>query len=197
VVDRDLYDYGFIRHYFKILGLVSDSKKVFFQELKDEYTSRHESNNQLVAKSSQLITVCRIFVPLLFAFSSLLIGRTAVSSYLTFVLQSVLLISLSFAVASIFFSTWAIRIRSYYKPIKPDYFFKGEILDGSMINRISELNDEQFYDNMIATYLDANRYNLQKDAEGKHKIVIAEFLFVIALAIVPVLVAITFFISMK
>ena len=173
--------------------MATNSKQLFFQELKDEYNSQFELSNALEAKSGQLITVGGIFIPLVFGFSSLLAGKTGIDPNLALALQILMVISLSFAVASIFFSTVAIRIQFYRHSFLP-YSFYSE--DGELNQReIKEFGDqdaEKFYDEMIGEYLESNKYNLERNDEKAHKIVIAEWLFLIALAIVPALIAMSF-----
>lgn len=173
--------------------MATNSKQLFFQELKDEYDAQFELSNALEGKSGQLITVGGIFIPLVFGFSSLLVNRTNIDPNLVLSLQILMVITLSFAVSSIYFSTLAIRIQFYRHSFLPHSFFAedGE-LNQREIKEFAERDAEEFYDEMIGEYLESNKYNLERNYEKARKIVIAEWLFLIALAIVPVLVAISF-----
>lgn len=171
----------------------TNSKQLFFQELKDEYNAQFVLSNGLEGKSGQLITVCGIFIPLVFGFSSLLVNRTHIDPNMTLSLQILMILSLSFAVASIFISILAIRIQFYRHSFLPYSFYTedGE-LNQSEIKEFGERDDQKFYDEMIGEYLESNKYNLKRNDEKARKIVIAEWLFLIALAIVPALIAVSF-----
>ena len=101
---------------------MTNSKQLFFQELKDEYNAQFALSDALEGKSGQLITVCGIFIPLLFGFSSLIFDNATADPIMTIYLTILLVLSISLAVLSIFFCTWALGIRSYTHAFLPDSF---------------------------------------------------------------------------
>ena len=140
-----------------------NTKQLFLQELKDEYNAQFELSNALEGKSGRLITVCGIFIPLLFGFSSSLIDEIQDNPILESFLTILLVISLAVAVASIFYSILALRIRSYSHAFLPyDFFDKvtGE-LDKEEVKEYGNKNEQELYDEMIEDYLESNKHNLK------------------------------------
>lgn len=177
--------------------MAANSKNLFFQELKDEYNAQFELSNVLAGKSSQLITVSGIFIPLLFGFSSFLIDSTDENANLISFLKALLLIALILAAASIFFSTWAIRTQSYRHSFLPDSFFIKDELNQEEIKEFGGRDADKFYDEMIQEYLESNKHNLKTNDRKARNIMISEYLFLIALVIVPLIVSMSFYYSPK
>ena len=176
--------------------MATNSKELFFQELKDEYNAQFALSDALEGKSGQLITVGGIFIPLVFGFSSLLVGKTGLDFNLALSLQILMVISLSLAVASIFFSVRALRIQFYRHSLLPHSFYTEDgKLNQREINQFGAQDVDDFYHEMIEEYLESNKYNLERNDKKARKIAIAESLFLIALAIVPALIAVSFSIT--
>ena len=114
---------------------------------------------------------------------------------MTIYLTILLVLSISLAVLSIFFCTWALGIRSYTHAFLPDSFFSGEKanqkLDHKAVKEFAERDEDGFYDEMIEEYLESNKENKETNHGKAKKIKIGQYLFLAALAIVPILVAIT------
>jgi len=171
---------------------LTNSKQLFFQELKDEYRVEFERSDDLEGKSGRLITVCGIFIPLLFGFSSVIIDKGDPTHIMILPLAILLVISLSLAVACIYFCTSALRVRDYTIVFPSDSFLDshGE-LNSKEISEFGERNEEGFYDEMIEEYLLTNDQNFKLNNQKAQKLKIAQDLFIGGLAIVPVLVIIS------
>lgn len=174
-----------------------NSKRLFFQELKDEYNAQFELSNALEAKGSRLTTVCGIFIPLIFGFSSSLFDKTIANTDPLSLLTGLLVTSLILAVASIFYSILAIRIKPYSHAFLPHDFYDkvtGE-LNQKEVKKYGDQDEDAFYDEMIVEYLESNTYNLKTNKVKARNIKFAQYLFLASLAIVPFLVMISFYSS--
>jgi len=178
--------------------LSSNSKELFVEALKAEYNAQFELKNSLEAKSGQLITVCGIVIPLLFGFSSLLVDKSFNKQVLLFSLEVVLVIIITLEAASIFLSVWALRIQIYRHAFLPNAFFtedkKGRLIDlvEKEVNEFGKKDSEEIYDILIKEFLLSNKENLYQNDIKATKIQIAQYLFLIGLAMVPILVGILF-----
>jgi hypothetical protein len=172
--------------------LATNSKDLFFRELKDEYSAQFELNNALEAKSGQLIMVCGIVIPLLFGFSSFLIDRIDNNNAFVLYLQIVLVVILAIITSSIFFSVWTLKIQLYKHAFLPYAFYIDGKLNQAMIKKFGEKDVEETYYLMIEKYLEANKQNLKLNKKKARKIQLAQYLFLIGLAFIPILVAISF-----
>jgi hypothetical protein len=171
------------------LALATNSKELFFQELKEEYHAQFELSNALEGKSGRLITVCGIFIPLLFGFSSSAIPRTPDNPNLETLFIGLLATSITSAVASIFFSMFALRVKSYsHAFLHHDFYDDSGKLDKEKIKKYQNQDEATFYDEMIGEYLESNKHNLEVNHNKAQKIKISQYLFLGSLAIVPVLV---------
>jgi hypothetical protein len=175
--------------------LVTNSRQLFLQALKDEYNAQFELSNALEGKSGRLITVCGIFIPLLFGFSSSLIEKANSNPNVESFLTILLVISLSIAVASIFFSLLALRIKPYSHAFLPDDFFDKDtgILDKEEVKKYGDKDEQEIYDEMIEDYLESNKHNKEVNHNKAYNIKISQYLFLISLGIVPVLVTVFFY----
>jgi hypothetical protein len=163
---------------------------LFYQELKDEYNAQFGLSDALETKSGQIITVCGIFIPLLFGFSAIKIDSAADPWGTIFTI--LLIISISLAGGSIFFCTWALRVRSYTHAFLPESFYNGGAIDQTEVSNFGNQTEDAFYDEMILEYLASNTDNIKANASKSTRVKVGLYLFVAALAIVPVLVGISF-----
>lgn len=172
---------------------MKNNKQLFLQELKDQYNAQFERSDALEAKTGQLITVCGIFIPLLFGFSSVVIDRADNNDTMALPLAALVVVSLSLAVACIFFCAWALRIRDYQHVVPSESFFDNQRkLNKQEITKFVEQEEEAYYDKMIEDYLLSTDENFKTNDEKGGKVRIAQFMFLGGLAIVPILLIFSF-----
>lgn len=176
------------------IDMTSPSKELFLEELRRQYDTQLELKNAIESKSSYLITVCGIIIPLLFGFGSFLIESIDKSYYFLPLLEILLFLALSLNMAAIIYLVIALRIKQYRYSFLGRNFFdeNGNFRDDQLNAYKDDQNLTKFQVVMIKEYLLCIRNNHYLNEEKTNKIKVGQTLFEIGVAIVPVLLALVF-----
>jgi hypothetical protein len=174
--------------------LTSPSKDLFLEELRRQYDTQLELKNSIESKSSYLITVCGIIIPLIFGFGSFLIERIDKTYYYLPLLETLLFLALSLNMAAIIYLVQALRIKRYrYSFLGNNFFDKDGNFREEQLNKYKDDNNiTKFQNVMIKEYLLCIRNNHYLNEEKTNKIKMGQYLFEIGVGIVPVLLALVF-----
>ena len=174
--------------------MTTNSVDFFLEELRRQYDTQFDLKNSLESKSSYLITVCGIIIPLLFGFGSFLIERIDKSYYYLLPLEILIFLAISLNLAAIIFLVQAFRIKQYrYSFLGNNFFNKNGTFNADQLTKYQDnKNITNFQTLMIKEYLLCINENHFRNEEKAGKIRIGQWLFTFGVGFVPVILALVF-----
>ena len=166
----------------------------FLDELKNQYNRQHDIKNSLENKSSFLITVCGIVIPLLFGIGVFVIEKIDSNNYpLLIFLKVILGLIIGMNILAIVIAVLSTRIKKYQAPFLHSIFFTNSSnINNSEVKSYTNLEQKEFNEKLIEQYLHSNKHNFEVNEKMTKYIRIGQYVFIISLVLVPILIAILF-----
>ncbi len=140
----------------------------FIDELNKQYNRQHDTKNSWEKKSSFLITVCGIVIPLLFGFSIFVMEKIDRSYSLFIYLQLILGLIIGMNILAIIFAVLSTRIKEYEYPFLHRIFFDNNSIKESEVTNFSDSDQKEFKKKMIEQYLHCNKHNFEINEKTKN-----------------------------
>lgn len=159
----------------------------FLQELKEQYDKEFDKKSWIENKSSYLITVAGLVVPLLFGFGTTLIEKIQVSYVFFWPISIIVMAGIVLNLLSVLYSVMSFRVMLYSFAMGHDIFYdnKGKP-DTKTINDYKSLKPKEFEDKMIDVYLRCNKHNSEMNLKKAEYIQMSQWLFLAGIGIIPI-----------
>jgi hypothetical protein len=170
------------------------SFSIFLDELNKQHNKEFDLKQSLENKSTSLLTVCGIIIPLLFGFGLFSMKEIEPTYSLLNIVKGLLISVLVLNIVSIFFAIWSSRIRNYRYPFLHSNFFDDDCcLKKDVIKEYTDSKDDEFKGMLIEEYLKSNNFNYKVNEKKAKYIKIGQIIFIISLSLIPILISIIFF----
>jgi len=164
----------------------------FIDELNKQYNRQTDTKNSLENKSSFLITVCGIVIPLLFGFGIFVIEKIDRSYPLFIYLQLILGLIIIMNILAIVFAVWSTRIKEYEYPFIHCIFFDNSSIKESEVTNFSNSEQKEFNKNLIQQYLHCNKHNFETNQKTAKLLRNGQYVFIASLVLVAFLIGLLF-----
>jgi hypothetical protein len=169
-----------------------DSQDRFLDELSKQFDRELDLKNSLENKSSYLLTVSGIIIPLIFGFGIFMIEKIPSDYHFLAHVQVILILVLVSNLVSIIFAVMAAKIRDYSFPVLHDKFVKFEkkkpIIIETEVKKYSSAKKEVLDEMLIEEYLKSNSHNFNANESKAFYIKSGQTVLLGSLALIPILV---------